>query len=163
MHMLIVLEGLVMSFWLLLICVVAIADGPVGGIGFYEKNVQERVVELGLTTKEEIKKRSGTIMLALFLPVLTVVPALVYLLNGASGFMDGFVQMSLVYLIMGVFDRVFIDWYWVGRTKAWIIPGTEDLQPYIPKKTCIGKWVGTLVGFPLLAAVIAGILSLFGV
>ena len=21
---------------------------------------------------------------------------------------------------------------WVGHTKAWIIPGTEDLRPYIP-------------------------------
>ena len=24
-------------------------------------------------------------------------------------------------LIMGLFDRIFIDWYWVGKTKTWIM------------------------------------------
>ena len=61
---------------------------------------------------------------------------------------------------MGLFDRLFIDWYWVGHTKAWEIEGTEDLKPYISKKTLIGKWAGTLVGFPLLAAIIAGLAEL---
>ena len=36
-------------------------------------------------------------------------------------------------MIEGLFDRFFIDWFWVGKTKAWLIPGTEDLMPYIPK------------------------------
>lgn len=36
--------------------------------------------------------------------------------------------LGAVLLIVGVFDRLYIDWYWVGRTKAWIIPGTEDLN-----------------------------------
>ena len=38
--MLVILEGLVMSFWLLLICVVDIAkNGPVGLVNFYPKNI----------------------------------------------------------------------------------------------------------------------------
>ena len=45
-------------------------------------------------------------------------------------------------------------------TRAWIIPGTEDLMPYIYGKTLIGKWVGTLVGYPMLAAVLAGIMQI---
>ncbi len=49
--MLVVFEGLILSFWLLLICVVGIAkEGPVGLVVFYEKEVQDKVVELGLTT-----------------------------------------------------------------------------------------------------------------
>lgn len=54
-----------------------------------------------------------------------------------------------------------LDWYWVGKTKTWVIPGTEDLIPYIPKKTLIGKWAGTMIGYPVIAAILSGILMLF--
>ena len=41
-----------MCFILLIVCVIGIANkGPVGLVCFYEKDVQDRVVELGLTTK----------------------------------------------------------------------------------------------------------------
>ncbi len=49
---------------------------------------------------------------------------------------------------------------WVGHTKAWVIPGTEDLMPYIYGKTLVKKWLGTIVGFPILAAILAGIMQL---
>ncbi len=53
--MTVVFEGLVMSFWLLLVCVVGIAgEGPVGLVVFYEQEVKDRVIELGLTTKDKI-------------------------------------------------------------------------------------------------------------
>ena len=55
-------------------------------------------------------------------------------------------------------DRIFIGWYRVGKTKVWIIPGTEDLMPYIPKKVLIRKWLGTVIGYPLFAAGIAGLM-----
>lgn len=70
--------------------------------------------------------------------------------------------MTCIYLIMNIFDRLFIDWYWVGHTKAWEIEGTEDLKPYIPKKALIKKWVGTVVVFPALAALIASVVRLVG-
>ena len=54
--MLVILEGIVMCFVLLIICVVAISKGAVGGVALYEKDVQERVVELGFTTKKKIKR-----------------------------------------------------------------------------------------------------------
>ena len=60
----------------------------------------------------------------------------------------------------GLFDRLFIDWWWVGHTKAWIIPGTEEFMSYIYDKTLVGKWVGTLIGFPILAAIISGVITL---
>ena len=41
--MLVILEGLVMSFWLLLICVMGIANGPIGLVVFYEQDVKDRV------------------------------------------------------------------------------------------------------------------------
>ena len=152
---------MILSFWLLLICVVGIAkDGPVGLVVFYEQEVQDRVIELGLTTKERIKKISIISTMALFLPMVTVFPAIVYFYNGVNGFRDCFIQLTVIYLIAGLFDRLFIDWWWVGHTKAWIIPGTEEFMPYIYGKTLVGKWVGTLIGFPILAAIISGVITL---
>lgn len=159
--MTVVFEGLVMSFWLLLVCVVGIAgEGPVGLVVFYEQEVKDRVIELGLTTKEKIKKTSTITMLALFVPILFVIPTVVYFYNGVNGFVDGFVQLTVIYLISGLFDRIFIDWWWVGCTRAWIIPGTEEFMPYIHGKTLAVKWVGTLIGFPLLAAIQSWIMQL---
>ena len=158
--MLILLEGILMCFILLLVCVIGIANGPVGMVTLYEEDVQQRVVELGLTTKEKMKKATILSSIALFVPTLILVPLMVYGYNGAEGFREGFWQMTAIYLIMNLFDRIFIDWYWVGKTKAWFIPGTEDLMPYIPKKVLIRKWVGSLVGFPMIAAMIAGVMTM---
>ena len=158
--MLLIIEGVVMCFVLLLICVIGIANGPVGLVVFYEQEVKDRVVELGLTTESKIKKTSVITVIALFVPMLVLVPFMVYGINGASGFWDGFRQMLVILMISGLFDRIFIDWWWVGHTKAWIIPGTEDLMPYINGKTLVTKWLGTLVGFPILAAILAGIMQL---
>ncbi len=157
--MLVVLEGIVMCFVLLLVCVVAIANGPVGGVALYEDDVQKRVVELGLTTKEKIKKSFILMFVALYLPLFTLVPFMVYFINGASGFWEGFWQMSIILWIMGLFDRLFIDLYWVGHTKAWHIEGTEDLKPYIPVKANVVKWTFTLVGMPLISALIAWVMT----
>ena len=50
---------------------------------------------------------------------------------------------------MNVIDRFLVDDWWVGHTKAWIIPGTEDLRPYITsedkrkKMDCRNCWNGS--------------------
>lgn len=36
-----------------------------------------------------------------------------------------------------------------------LIPGTEDLMPYIHKKTWLQKTIGTDIGYPLFAALIS--------
>lgn len=156
----ILLEGLAMCFILLVTCVIAIANGPVGGVGLYEEDVQKRVVELGYTTERKIKQRVILLSIAMFVPLLTLVPLMVYYINGAEGFWQGFWQMSGIMWIMGIFDRLFIDWYWVGHTKAWEIPGTEDLKPYIPASALLRKWIFTVIGFPTIAALIAGVVAL---
>ena len=159
--MLLFVEGLVMCFVLLIVCVVGIANGPVGLVLLYEDDVQQRVVELGLITKERIRRNFILCSIALFVPLFVLPPLMVYGINGATGFWDGFWQMSVILWIQGVFDRLFIDWYWVGKTKAWDIPGTEDLKPYIPTKVMIVKWMSTIFLNPLIAAVVAGVMMLF--
>ncbi len=161
--MLLIAEGLVMCFVLLIVCVIGIANGPVGLVLLYEDDVQQRVVELGLTTKDKIRRNLMVCSMAMFVPLLILPPLMVYGINGATGFWDGFWQMSVILWIQGLFDRFFIDWYWVGKTKAWTIPGTEDLKPYIPVKTMIVKWMSTIFLNPLIAALAAGVMWLIGV
>ena len=157
---LILIEGLVMCFLLLITCVIGIANGPVGLVGLYEQDVHDRVVELGYTTKKKIKTSFMITAIALFVPVIVLVPIMVYCINGVSSFWDGFLQMTAINWIAGLFDRLFIDWYWVGHTKAWIIPGTEDLRPYIPRKVLLRKWLGTILLYPAISAATAWIISL---
>ena len=156
--MLLLLEGALMCFILLVTCVIGIANGPVGLVVLYESDVQNRAIELGLTTKKRIRKSFIVSSIAMSFPALTVAPAMVCLINGANDFWSIFWQTTVVLWIMGLFDRFFIDWYWVGKTKTWIIPGTEDLMPYIPPKVAVGKWIGTIVGFPLMSALSSAVI-----
>ena len=102
-----------------------IYKGFLGIVYLYGKDVQERVGKLGLVT-------FIVSSIILFIPLFMLVPYMVYRVNGVTDFTEGFIQMTMILIIMGLFDRFFIGWYWIGHTKAWFIPKTEDLKPYIP-------------------------------
>jgi len=156
-----ILECIVICFILLVPCVIVIANGVHNGVFLYEKDVQERVVKMGLITEEKIR-RNMKLFKCITMPVMIAfVLWAVYGINGARGFLTPFVQIYVLAMAEGLFDRFFIDTYWVGHTKAWTIPGTEDLKPYIPKKTLIVKWLVVMIGNPLIAAVLAGIMMPF--
>ena len=124
-----IVEGLGLGFLLYLICAIGIRNGAIGMVHLYDPKVQERVVELGLTTAEEIRRR-GVLFRSLCIPgYLIYVLICVFAINGARGFRPGFWQGFVILSIMNLIDRLLIDDYWVGHTKAWIIPGTEDLRP----------------------------------
>ncbi|MBE6850581.1 MAG: hypothetical protein E7504_02420 [Ruminococcus sp.] len=157
--MLIIMEGIVLCFILLLFCVIGIANGPEKFTIFYEKDVQNKAIELGYTTKKQIQTQTIVSILVLYLPCFVLVPFMVCYINGATQFGDIFFQSLLIMYIMGLFDRFFIDWYWVEHTKAWDIPNTEELKPYIPTKMKIVKWLGTIVGFAVIALIIAWVMN----
>lgn len=153
-----ILEGIVACFVILITLVVGIADGAVNLACLYEKEVRERVVELGMITEKKLKRNS--LLFSLWIPVFVAfVLVSVYAVNGARGFWDGFWQMLIIVMIEGLFDRLFIDWYWVGKTKAWDIPETDDLKPYIYGKNLVLKWIYTLVGYPVLVACLAALMA----
>ena len=153
-------EGLGLGFLLYRICAIGIRNGAVGMVHLYDKAVQERVVKLGLTTMEEIRKRS-VLFRNLCLPgYLIYVLLCVYAINGARGFWPVFWQGFVILSIMNLIDRFLIDDYWVGHTKAWIIPGTEDLRPYITVKDKKQKWIMGTVGMAFIAAILSVIMAL---
>ena len=156
----VIIEGLVVCFIVLMACVVGISNGAVNLVYLYEKEVQDKVVEMGLITREKIKRNKMLFMLFGMLPCWIFMIYAVYFINGARGFFEGFWQIYVIMMIEGLFDGLFIDFFWVGKTKAWIISGTEELMPYIYGKTLASKWIGTLIGSPILAAALSGIMML---
>ena len=85
----------------------------------------------------------------------------VYAVNGARGFLAGFCQLLVILSVMNLIDRFLIDVVWVGHTKAWTIPGTEDLKPYITAKDKCRKWLFGTVGMLIISAVLSGIMMIF--
>lgn len=156
-----IIEGIVLSFVLLLVCVINIRNGAVGGVHFYEQDVKDRVVEMGLITKEQIKRNKLLSFIPFAVGLLILAPVMAFCVNGAETFLQGFAQLTVMYAVCGLFDRIFIDWYWVGRTKAWVIEGTEDLMPYIDGKVWVKKIVLTIVLYPALAALLSWVFMLF--
>ena len=86
------LEGFFMCFLLLLTLVIGIANGPEKMVIMYEKDVQERALSLGLTTKNKMKKSFFVTLISLYLPILILIPAMVCFINGARGFFDIFLR-----------------------------------------------------------------------
>lgn len=79
----------------------------------------------------------------------------VYPVNGARDFLACFWQLFVILSVMNLIDRFLIDSYWGGRTKAWTIPGTEDLKTYITDKDKAKKWLFSTVGMAVISAVLA--------
>ena len=52
----VIIEGIGACFIILLVCVIGIANGAVGLVHMYEKDVRDRAIELELTTE---KKSNG--------------------------------------------------------------------------------------------------------
>ena len=49
----------------------------------------------------------------------------------------------------------------MGHTKAWTIPGTEDLKPYITARDKKRKWLFGTVGMAVIDAVLSGVMLVF--
>ena len=156
----IIIEGLILGALLVLYCAIGIRNGAVGMVFLYHRDVQERSVQQGLITEEKIKGNQKIFKILGISSYFIYVLVCVYAINGARGFWPGFWQMFAILSIVNVIDRLLIDEYWVRHTKAWEIPGTEDLKPYIDRKDKIGKWLMGTVGFAILCAVLAGIMTL---
>ena len=84
----------------------------------------------------------------------------VYGVNRANAFYDGFLQMSILFFTCSLIEWIFIDEIWVCHTQNWIIRWTEDLMPYITTNDKIKKWVKGFASSLIVAAILAGIMSL---
>lgn len=120
----------------------SVLGGALDGLYFYPKPVQERAIEIGLTTRETIAKKRRNFMILFYLVMLTALLLIIGLWNRVDSFKTAYLQALLFLEVMNWYDGIVIDKLWVGHSRFWIIPGTEDL-PFVQtwkqvlKKRCI--------------------------
>ena len=156
-----ILEGIGLGAWLMLVCAFGIRRGAVGMVHLYSPAVQARCVSLGLTTPERIRMTSLRFKVCGLPVYIAYVLVCVYAINGAKGFWAGFWQMLVILAVMNLIDRFLIDELWVGHTRAWTIPGTEDLKPYITAKDKCRKWLFGTLGTAVIAAALSAVMLIF--
>lgn len=140
--------------------------GPIGGIQFYPKQVQERVVELGLITKETIKKQAVVSMVLLFAIDLILPFIMIVCVNHADTYWDIVWQYYVLFMGQELYDWLVVDVWWVAISDWWIIPGTEDLNHlwHDPKIKFLGKiklFFVAIVFAALVGGIYWGIIKLF--
>ena len=121
----------ILILWILYALYMAILvhkRGPLGGIFFYPKVMQERVIETGLMTEQELRSRR-TFAYILLLALMILVPGFMILcVNGAQTYFSCYGQFYVLFLGAEFFDWLVIDTIWVAMSDWWIIPGMEDLN-----------------------------------
>ncbi len=130
-------------------------------VHLYSQKVQNCCVELGLITHNKIKRYFILFKIICIPGYITYVLLSAYLINGFKRFLKGFWQLLVILSIINLFDQLLIDNFLVGHTNAWIIPGTEDLKPYITKKDKCKKWLFGTVGMAIISAILSGLMTIF--
>ena len=102
--------------------------GPVGGAFYYEQDIQDRLVELGLITHERIARRCWVALASGLVAMLAVLFVCVCVVNGERSYLDIVWQTYVLFALMETFDCVVIDTLWVALSGWWDIPGIEDLS-----------------------------------
>lgn len=141
---------------------VAIGTGgrAINSIYFYPKSVQERAVELGLTTQETIKRKRKRFMIPFFLIMFATLILIIGLWNRASDFRQAYLQSLLFLEVMNWYDSIVIDKVWVGYSRFWGIPELEGI-PYVQTWKQMLKKRGLLTLIWILGATLsAGMIAL---
>lgn len=119
-----------------------VGNNALNGLYFYPKPVRERVYELGLTDRETVGKKRKYFMTAFFSVMTAALILIIRVWNGQDCFWPAYRQALLFLEVMNWYDGIVIDRLWVGHSRFWMIPGTEDIQyvqtwPQVLKKRAI--------------------------
>ena len=138
----------------------AVRDNALNVLFFYPKPVQERVYQLVLTDRETVARKRMRFMIPFLLVLLAALLLIIGLWNGIHDFRPAYFQALLFLEVMNWFDGIVIDRLWVGHSKLWIIPGTEDI-PFVQTWPQVLKKRGILTLIWIVgAAIVAGLVVL---
>ena len=138
----------------------AVGGSALNGLYFYPKPVQEKVYALGLTNRETVARKRKHFMIPFFLVMLSALVLIIGLWNGVRRFWPAYWQALLFLEVMNWYDGIVIDRLWVGHSRFWIIPGTEEI-PFVQTWPQVMKKRGILTLIWIVgAAVVAGIVVL---
>ena len=108
----------------------AVRGGAVNGLYFYPKAVQDRAIDIGLITREEMIRKRKIFMTEFYVVMLCALVLIIGVWNRVTDFGTAYLQALLFLEVMNWYDGIVIDRIWVGYSKFWILPGCEDL-PYV--------------------------------
>ena len=138
----------------------AVGGSALNGLYFYPMPVQEKVYALGLTVRETVARKRKLFMIPFFLVMLSALVLIIGLWNGVRRFWPAYWQALLFLEVMNWYDGIVIDRLWVGHSRFWIIPGTEEI-PFVQTWPQVMKKRGILTLIWIVgAAVVAGIVVL---
>ena len=137
-----------------------VGNNALNGLYFYPKPVQEKVYKLGLTDRETVARKRKRFMIPFMLVLLAALVLIIGLWNGVRTFWTAYWQALLFLEVMNWYDGIVIDRLWVGHSKFWIIPGTEEI-PFVQTWKQVLKKRGILTLIWIVgAALVAGIVIL---
>lgn len=138
----------------------AVRGGAIDGLYFYPKPVQERAIAIGLTDRETMDRKRKQFMIPFVLTMLVALLLIIGVWNGIKDYKTAYLQALLFLEVMNWYDGIVIDKWWVGHSRFWILPGTED-QPFVQTWGQVLKKRGilTLIWIAV-AAIVAGLILL---
>lgn len=156
----IILQLILFCALFILMIKLGVGNNALNVLYFYPKPVQERVYELGLTDRETVARKRKRFMIPFLLVLLCALLLIIGLWNGVREFWPAYRQALLFLEVMNWFDGIVIDRLWVGHSKLWIIPGTEDI-PFVQtwKQILIKRGILSLIWIAG-AAMVAGLVVL---
>ena len=138
----------------------AVRNNALNGLYFYPAPVRERVYALGLTDRGTVARKRKRFMIPFFLVMLAALLVILTVWNRISDFWPAYGQALLFLEVMNWYDGVVIDRLWVGHSRFWVIPGTEDV-PFVQTWPQVFKKRGILSLIWIAgAAIVAGMVVL---
>ena len=139
---------------------IGVGNNALNGLYFYPKPVQKIVYELGLTDRETVAKKRKRFMIAFFAVMAAALISIIRVWNGIQSFWTAYLQALIFLEVMNWYDGIVIDRLWVGHSRFWLIPGTEEI-PFVQTWSQVLKKRGILTLIWIAgAALIAGIVVL---
>lgn len=157
--MVILAESIVLCMLFSISSIMMLKD-PMIQIHNYPPAIIERAIQLGLTKPENCSRSKKTIIKKIFAAVVfgVIFALVVYRLNGAGSFVEGFGYTYLLWAIVNIYDVVILDILIFCHCKRFVLPGTEDMvKDYHDYWFHIrGGFMGMLYGIPV--ALVVGVI-----
>lgn len=132
-----------------------VRGGAVNGLFFYPRPVQERAFAFGLADRAAMGRRRKRFMALFYLAMLGALLLIIGGWNRVRDFKTAYWQALLFLEVMNWYDGVVIDKLWVGHSKFWVLPGTEDL-PFVQTWKQVLKKRGILTVIWIVGAAVVG-------
>jgi len=143
-----------------LMVLLSVRGGAIDGLYFYPKAVQDRAIEIGLSTRKTMNRKRKIFMTEFYIVMLTTLVLIIGLWNHISDFKTAYLYALLFLEVMNWYDGIVIDEVWVRYSKFWVLPGCEDM-PYVQTiRQMLKKRLFLTLIWVIGAAIVAGIVVL---